>query len=152
MSTNSQTGTGTGNITKSHNAYESATSFGGVTNVTLSGFTFAGSKLGPWYQSPTNLSNVGSRTAANAGLYHHTTVTAQTKEGSSVVDVGFHYVATDSNGLPLDADSDGIPDYLEDRNGNGSGTPDSGETDWDNGYNSGNSLGSGGLFVFTLLR
>ena len=30
--------------------------------------------------------------------------------------------------LPFDYDSDGIPDYLEDRNGNG--VTDTGETDW----------------------
>ena len=30
----------------------------------------------------------------------------------------------------IDTDGDGIPDYLEDRNGNG--TVDSGETDWQN--------------------
>jgi|SRR5579862_7790261 len=28
-------------------------------------------------------------------------------------------VATDSNGKPLDADGDGLPDYLEDTNGDG---------------------------------
>ena len=28
----------------------------------------------------------------------------------------------------IDTDGDGIPDYLEDRNGNG--TPDTGETNW----------------------
>lgn len=31
--------------------------------------------------------------------------------------------------LPLDEDGDGLPDYFEDRNGNG-GDPDAGETDW----------------------
>jgi hypothetical protein len=53
------------------------------------------------------------------------------KEASSMVDIGFHYVAVDpSTGLPYDTDGDGVPDYLEDRNGNG--TVDSGETDWQN--------------------
>ena len=44
-----------------------------------------------------------------------------------MVDIGFHYVAV-TNNVPIDTDGDGLPDYLEDRNGNG--TVDSGETDW----------------------
>ena len=43
----------------------------------------------------------------------------QAKEGSSNLDIGWHLVATDSNGVPLDTDSDGIPAYLEDYNGDG---------------------------------
>jgi hypothetical protein len=34
----------------------------------------------------------------------------------------------DAYGNPLDSDGDGIPDYIEDSNGNG--TVNSGETDW----------------------
>jgi len=41
------------------------------------------------------------------------------KETNSVVDIGFHYVALDASGKPLDGDGDGLPDYFEDRNGNG---------------------------------
>ena len=44
------------------------------------------------------------------------------------VEIGFHYVAVDGSGNPLDYDGDAMPDYFEDRNGNGS--VDSGETDW----------------------
>jgi hypothetical protein len=40
-------------------------------------------------------------------------------EGNSKVDLGYHYVATDSNGNPLDTVGDGIPDYLADSNGDG---------------------------------
>jgi len=54
------------------------------------------------------------------GLYHFTTQTNQVKETNSVVDIGYHYVAVDGNNVPLDNDSDGLPDYLEDSNGNGS--------------------------------
>jgi len=35
------------------------------------------------------------------------------------VDIGYHYVATDTNGNPLDTNGDGIPDYIEDANGDG---------------------------------
>ncbi len=43
--------------------------------------------------SLTNLYDAGSRTANNAGLYHHTTRLDQDKEGTSIVDIGYHYVA-----------------------------------------------------------
>jgi hypothetical protein len=114
------------------------------------------SYLGNCYY-PTNggllstLIDVGSRYATNAGLYHFTTTTNQQKEADTVVDIGFHYVAIDPNtGQPYDTDGDGVPDYLEDANGNG--VVDSGETDWQ-GYNSPNGLtGASGLEVFTPLR
>ena len=54
-------------------------------------------------------------------------------------------LASLGTGRPLDTDGDGIPDYLEDRNGDG--TTDDGETDWQTS-NSGVS-GAGGLQVFT---
>jgi hypothetical protein len=51
------------------------------------------------------------------------------KEAATRIDRGYHYVAVDpSTGKPHDYDSDNIPDYLEDANGNGA--VDSGETDW----------------------
>jgi hypothetical protein len=73
----------------------------------------------------------------------------QTKEGAEAsqrADIGFHYVAC-SIGLPIDTDGDGLADYFEDRNGNG--TVDSDETDWQT-YDSQNGLvGAPGLQVFT---
>jgi hypothetical protein len=66
------------------------------------------------------------------------------------VDIGLHYVAVNSSGEPIDTDGDGLPDYFEDANGNGSA--DSGETDWQS-YNSLNGLtGTPGLQVFTPLK
>jgi len=82
-------------------------------------------------------------------MYHYTTSTSQTKELTSRLDISFHYLAT-ANGVPIDTDSDGVPDYQEDANGNGS--VDSGETDWQS-YNSPNGLSTpNGLKVFTPLK
>jgi hypothetical protein len=55
-------------------------------------------------------------------------LTNNVKETNTVVDIGFHYVAVDANGIPFDYDGDGVPDYIEDVNGNGS--IDSNENDW----------------------
>jgi hypothetical protein len=78
-----------------------------------------------------HLIDAGSTNAHLLGLYHYTTTLNQRKETNSMVDIGFHYVAvTNIAGLwtPLDTNGDGLPDYLEDANGNG--TTESGETDW----------------------
>jgi len=85
--------------------------------------------LGNYYQ-PTNsafLTN-GSIAANLVGLYHYTVLTNQAKETTNAVSRGYHYVAVDSQGAPLDTDQDGTPDYLEDANGNGQSDP--GETPW----------------------
>jgi hypothetical protein len=98
----------------------------------------------------TNLFNTGSTWATNVGLYHYTTTANQVVEGSTMLDIGFHYVAVDGNGNPLDTDGDGIPDYLEDANGDGNPTND--PTSWLI-YNSPNGLtGNNGLQVFTPLK
>ena len=117
--------------------------------------TYLTATLGTYYY-PTNdgmlstLLDVGSRYATNAGLYHFTLRVDETKEGASVNDIGFHYVATDSGGDPIDTDGDGVPDYYEDTNGNGSA--DSGETDWQNSESL-FGLGSGpSIEVFTPLN
>jgi hypothetical protein len=79
---------------------------------------------------PTNLSliHAGSQSAPAAGLYHYTVTTNNVVEGTNIVSIGFHYIAVGSNGLPLDTNGDGIPDYLEDFKGNG--LVDSGEINW----------------------
>jgi hypothetical protein len=130
-------------LNASHNAYHTILTLGGTNNLTVATLDFQPGPLGNYYY-PTNGTNLnalvdaGSQTAVSAGLYHHTTTIDQAKEAASSVDIGFHYVATDENGLPLDYDGDTLPDYLEDANGNG--TADTGETDWQQ-YNSPNGLG-----------
>jgi len=86
--------------------------------VVTNGFNWQGSWLGNYYL-PTNstLINTGSTNANLLGLYHFTSQTNQVKETNSVVDIGYHYVATDAYGNPLDSNSDGIPDYIEDGSG-----------------------------------
>jgi hypothetical protein len=119
----------------------------------LTNVTYQSGPMGDHYQPTSSmLINAGSLTnAAQAGLYHFTTTTNQVKEGFGHLDIGIHYVAVDTlTGLPLDQDGDGLPDYLEDWNGNGQ--VDTGETDWD-GYNTLLGVGSGpGLRVFTPLE
>ena len=99
----------------------------------------------------TNLFNTGSTWATNVGLYHYTTTTNQVVEGSTMLDIGYHYVAVDANGNPLDTDGDGMPDYLEDTNGDG--VYDAGDLSNWLVYNSPNGLtGGNGLQVFTPLK
>jgi len=123
--------------------------------LTLTNIAYETGWLGRFYL-PTNLTshsvlfNSGSQYATNAGLYHFTSVTNQTRELATTVDIGFHYVAVSGSGQPLDGDGDGLEDYFEDTNGNGS--PDTGETSWTT-YSSLNGLtGTPGLQVFTPLK
>ncbi len=85
--------------------------------------------LGSYYRAPSGpLFQTGSRTAAEAGLAQYTIQPYQTKNNAgSPVSIGLHYVATASysSAQPKDTDSDGIPDYVEDANGDGQ---------WDEGF------------------
>jgi len=87
---------------------------------TVTAFNWQSSWFGNYYLPPGNpLIQQGSTTADKIGLYHFTTQINQVPETNSVVTSGYHYVATDAYGNPLDTDGDGLPDYLEDANGNG---------------------------------
>jgi hypothetical protein len=111
----------------------------GSHNIFTNSATWQAGILGRFYQ-PTNspFLSLGSTNANFLGLYHYTALTNNVKETNSIVDIGFHYVAADASGNPLNGDSDNTPDYLEDMNGNG--TVDFGELNWQNG-------GDGGLRV-----
>jgi hypothetical protein len=109
------------------------------TIVVTNGFNWQSSWFGNFYLPSGNpLIDKGDRTSDQIGLYHFTTQTNQVVETNSTVDIGYHYVATDAYGNPLDTNGDGIPDYLEDANGNG--LVDSGEIGW-------NIFGDPGLSV-----
>ncbi|HEV2330541.1 MAG TPA: immunoglobulin domain-containing protein [Verrucomicrobiae bacterium] len=92
---------------------------------------FVAGTFGNYYLSSlTPLYEAGSRTAGAAGLAQYTVFTNQIKDAAtSSVNIGLHYVAA-TNNAPLDSDGDGIPDYVEDANGNG--VVDPGETDPNN--------------------
>lgn len=127
-----------GYFTNSYNGYTTNAARLVPTNVTdvklsVTNIAYDTGWLGRFYL-PTNLTShsklfdTGSTNADRLGFYHYTTVTNQTRELTSTNDLGFHYVAVNSSGVPIDTDGDGWPNYYEDANGNGS--VDSGETDW----------------------
>ena len=121
-------------VSNGHNAYlgagQAQLQNSSGNDVVTTTFAYATGPYGPWYQASTSLVDRGSRSAADAGLYHHTIQADQAKEAATQVDIGFHYVAVDACGQPVDADGDGVADYAEDTNGNGA--VDSGETDPNN--------------------
>jgi hypothetical protein len=112
----------------SHNAYTTnvarLTPFSSSSVVlSLTNIPFVAGPLGNYYLPTngvaTNLFNAGSTNAHLLGFYHYTTTTNQAKEGTSWLDIGFHYIAVNASGQPIDTDADGLPDYLEDANGDG---------------------------------
>jgi hypothetical protein len=98
--TNSLVGNGsyTNHITIANDGFYNITNLLGGTNIlTVTNLAYATGTLGPWYigsSSPTVL-YAGSRSAANAGLYHYTIQTNQVPDGTNTVSIGFHYVVTD---------------------------------------------------------
>jgi hypothetical protein len=74
----------------------------------------------------TPLYGAGSTNAGALGLAQYTTSTNQIKEGAThQVNIGLHYVVATNfqpstlNLQPIDTDGDGIPDFMEDANGDG---------------------------------
>lgn len=73
---------------------------------------------------PTNspLFQKGSTNANSLGLYEYTVATNEIPEGTNEVSISYHYVATDTNGNPLDTYVAGIPNYIVDSSGTGMDT------------------------------
>lgn len=115
-------------------------------DVTINGFyAWDTGPLGKFYHpSGSALIDAGSRSGGLAGLYYFTTTTNQVAEGSSTVDMGYHYHIVDASGNLIDSDGDLILDILEDSDGDG--VIDPGETDPFNSENG--TTGVSGLQVF----
>jgi len=150
-----------GSYTASHNAYVNANGYTAVPgdDAPIPLTASPAYKVGPfgnYYLDSANnpsLIDQGSTIAPLVGLYHYCTITnlfngTQQKETYSVVDVGYHHLALDSANILADYDGDGIPDYLEDTNGNGQ--VDTGESNWQTSINGLTS--SSPLDVFTPLK
>jgi len=105
-------------ITNGYNAFiNCSTNLIGTSNlVTTNVLNYQSGPLGTFYQ-PTNspLIDLGSVAADLLTLGHFTTRTNQTIESNSIADIGYHYVALGTNGLPL-LDTNGVPFYVEDGN------------------------------------
>ena len=71
--------------------------------VSSTGLAYESSSLGDFYQpSGSPLRRAGSTTANQVGLYHFTTQTNQIPDGTNLVDIGYHYVATDNKRLSIE--------------------------------------------------
>jgi hypothetical protein len=136
ISTSDYWGSNTNYSDYDYNAYTNGMdpfSIGGAHDVIVTnGFNWQSSWFGNYYQSTNSpLLYKGNVLASQLGLYHFTIQTNQVPDGTNVVSIGYHYVATDQYGNPLDSNGDGIPDYLEDANGDG--IYDTGDLgDWQN--------------------
>jgi hypothetical protein len=84
------------------------------------GFNWQSSWFGNYYlPSDSPLIGRGNVTANLVGLYHFTTQVGGAPQGDSQVDIGYHYVATDAYGNPLNTVGGPLPDYLADARGDG---------------------------------
>ncbi|HEX3626090.1 MAG TPA: choice-of-anchor tandem repeat GloVer-containing protein [Verrucomicrobiae bacterium] len=83
----------------------------GASDVLVPNFDWETSWFGNLYQPTNSLTfHAGSTHADALGLYWFTTDTNQAIEGTNRVTIGYHYIATDSNGIPL---PEGPTPYLE---------------------------------------
>lgn len=106
-----------------YNAYTNSSGilpFGANNVIATNGLNWQASWFGGYYlPSDSPLIEKGDTNASRIGLYEFTTQTNQTPEGDSVVDIGYHYVATDQYGNPLETLTNNAPNYIVDANGDG---------------------------------
>ncbi len=143
-------------VSHHHNVFVNSNPTGFLTPITadsrvLTSLSFVQGSLGNYYvpaNSPVlNVGTYGS--AASGGLFHQTMTTDQAKDGVTPLDIGKHYVVLGADGSPIDGDNDGLPDYLEDWNGDG--VPIGDASPWED-YNSANKLTSAKSFeIYTPL-
>jgi hypothetical protein len=140
-----------------YNAYPNATDpfpIGGSYDQKSVSFNWQVGPGGRFYlPSNSALINAGDTNADLLGLYHFTTQTNQIKETNSLVDIGYHYVALNAAGTAMDTDGDGLPDYLEDANGDGiydSGDPFDWKTADANGSGGDTAVFSNGMSLLIL--
>jgi alpha-L-rhamnosidase len=122
-------------VVEDHNAFVNADAHLLATDPSdlfFSSLAYATGPLGRYYQASTNLVDKGSRPSPAAGLFHYTTQTNNLKEAWTQVDIGPHYVAVGPDGLPVDTDRGGAPDYLENPAGDGN-VDNPNETSWMDG-------------------
>ncbi len=115
-------------VNGSHNGFDNSDQVFGDNAVIGSGYQSG--PLGNFYL-PANspFINKGSTTADRVELYWWTTqLGGQDIEGTSIVDLGYHYPAVDANGNPISTLENGVPDYISDANGDG--LPDSWEMNY----------------------
>lgn len=96
-------------------------------------FDWRSGPLGDFYQPTSgnpflNKSSYPANSSYGGRLTHYTVREDLLPEGTSRTDLGYHYIATDPNGNPLDDNLDGVPNYLQDTNRNG--VVDNGEVNW----------------------
>ena len=86
----------------------------GANTVTVTGgFNWQSNWFGNYYLPPnSSLIDAGDQTAGQLGLAFFTTQTNQMMELNTVVDIGYHYVAVNTNGLPF-TDTNGVPYYQQ---------------------------------------
>jgi uncharacterized repeat protein (TIGR03803 family) len=90
----------------------------GANDQMLTNYNWETSWFGTFYQPTNSLTfQAGSTNANLLGLYWFTTQTNQTIEGTNRVTIGYHFVATDTNGNPLDNLDSPVPNYLSDPSG-----------------------------------
>jgi len=113
-----------------YNAYLHGGTNATITNNSIqTNITWLTGPLGAYYQAINGpLLTNGNTYASNLDLYYYTVTTTEAVEGTNIVSRGYHYVALGTNGLPLDTDTNGIPNYLE--NSSLSGLLDPGQSLW----------------------
>jgi hypothetical protein len=90
-----------------------------ATDKDMNSFAYITGPLGRFYVPTTSiLLGAGSQLAKNSALFHFTMLANNAKEANNQVGIGPHYLALVS-GYPADSNTDGIPDFIADANGDG---------------------------------